>query len=411
MTTRRRPRIGLALAGGGPLGAVYELGVLSALAESLQGIDLNELDVYVGVSAGGFIAAGLANGVSARKLTAMFVESETADEPLSPSILMKPALREYARRASSIPPLLLNSVWHYVSNPMSANFFESFQRLSRAIPTGVFDNASIEHFLTRLFTAPGRTNDFRELRHKLFLVATNLDTGESVAFGTPGHDDIPISAAVRASAALPGLFPPVEIGDSYFVDDALKKTLHASVALDHGAELLLCINPLVPFDSQLAASRGAPRRRKLVEDGLPVVLAQTFRALIHSRMQAGMSKYEKQYPGADVVLFEPNSDDADMFFTNMFSYSSRRRLSEHAYQKTRQELLRRYDELQPILARHGVSIRLDVLRDRDRQLLGVSRRHRRAPMQVMDATRSLEATLDQLEACLSLRRGPKKQAA
>ena len=49
MTTRRRPRIGLALAGGGPLGAVYELGVLSALAESLQGIDLNELDVYVGV--------------------------------------------------------------------------------------------------------------------------------------------------------------------------------------------------------------------------------------------------------------------------------------------------------------------------------------------------------------------------
>ena len=129
MTTRRRPRIGLALAGGGPLGAVYELGVLSALAESLQGIDLNELDVYVGVSAGGFIAAGLANGVSARKLTAMFVESETADEPLSPSILMKPALREYARRASSIPPLLLNSVWHYVSNPMSANFFESFQRL------------------------------------------------------------------------------------------------------------------------------------------------------------------------------------------------------------------------------------------------------------------------------------------
>lgn len=411
MTTRRRPRIGLALAGGGPLGAVYELGVLSALAESLQGIDLNELDVYVGVSAGGFIAAGLANGVSARKLTAMFVESETADEPLSPSILMKPALREYARRASSIPPLLLNSVWHYVSNPMSANFFESFQRLSRAIPTGVFDNASIEHFLTRLFTAPGRTNDFRELRHKLFLVATNLDTGESVAFGTPGHDDIPISAAVRASAALPGLFPPVEIGDSYFVDGALKKTLHASVALDHGAELLLCINPLVPFDSQLAASRGAPRQRKLVEDGLPVVLAQTFRALIHSRMQAGMSKYEKQYPGADVVLFEPNSDDADMFFTNMFSYSSRRRLSEHAYQKTRQELLRRYDELQPILARHGVSIRLDVLRDRDRQLLGVSRRHRRAPMQVMDATRSLEATLDQLEACLSLRRGPKKQAA
>lgn len=408
---RTTPRLGLALAGGGPLGAVYELGVLSALAEALEGVDFNELDVYVGVSAGGFIAAGLANGLSPRKLTAMFVESESADEPMSPSLLMKPALREYARRAASLPPLLLNALWHYISSPLSANFFESFQRLSRAIPTGVFDNASIEHFLERLFTAPGRSNDFRELRHKLFLVATNLDTGESVAFGAPGNDDVPISTAVRASAALPGLFPPVEIGDSCYVDGALKKTLHASVALDHGARLLLCINPLVPFDSQRAASRGAPRRRKLVEDGLPVVLAQTFRALIHSRMQAGMSNYEREYPDADVVLFEPNSDDADMFFTNMFSYSSRRHLSEHAYQKTRQELLRRYGELQPILARHGVGIRLDVLLDPERRLLGVSRRHRRRRVQALDAVRSLEATLDQLGACLALRGGAATRAA
>jgi len=54
-----RPRIGLALAGGGPLGAIYEIGALAALSESLRGIDLNDADVYVGVSAGGFIAAGL----------------------------------------------------------------------------------------------------------------------------------------------------------------------------------------------------------------------------------------------------------------------------------------------------------------------------------------------------------------
>jgi NTE family protein len=40
-----RPRVGLALAGGGPLGGIYEIGALLALAESLDGIDLNELDV------------------------------------------------------------------------------------------------------------------------------------------------------------------------------------------------------------------------------------------------------------------------------------------------------------------------------------------------------------------------------
>ena len=51
--TRRvpvRPRIGLALAGGGPLGGIYEIGALLALADSLEGLDLNDLDVYVGVS-------------------------------------------------------------------------------------------------------------------------------------------------------------------------------------------------------------------------------------------------------------------------------------------------------------------------------------------------------------------------
>ena len=187
--------------------------------------------------------------------------------------------------------------------------------------------------------------------------------------------------------------------------------MHASVALDHGAKLLLCVNPLVPFDAQLAARRGSPRDHKLVEGGLPVVLAQTFRAIIHSRMQIGMSKYENQYRGADVVLFEPNRDDADMFFTNMFSYSSRRRLSEHAYQKTREELLRRYDELQPILERHGVSIRLDVLRDPTRRLLGVSRRQRRPVSQAMNAMRKLESTLSDLEAAIEKRLRLAKRAA
>lgn len=403
MANNSKPRIGLALAGGGPLGAVYELGALSALAEALEGIDFNALDVYVGVSAGGFIVAGLANGLSPRKLAALFVENEASDEPLSPSILLKPAFREYARRAASVPPLLLNSIWHYVSNPLSANFFESFQRLSRAIPTGIFNNAGIDEYLTRLFSAPGRTNDFRALPHKLFLIATDLDTGASVAFGGPGFDHVPISTAVRASAALPGLFPPVEIEHRCFVDGALKKTLHASVALEHGAKLLLCINPLVPFDSQLAANRGAPRDSKLVEGGLPVVLAQTFRAIIHSRMQVGMSKYDSEYRDADVVLFEPNRDDADMFFTNMFSYASRHRLSEHAYQKTREELLRRYDELQPVLERHGVSIRLDVLRDPNRRLLGVDRRRRRPASQTLAALRELADTLAELDALIGRR--------
>lgn len=70
---RARPSgIGIALAGGGPLGGIYEIGALAALADSLEGINLNELGIYVGVSSGSFVAAGLANGITPLEMVHMF---------------------------------------------------------------------------------------------------------------------------------------------------------------------------------------------------------------------------------------------------------------------------------------------------------------------------------------------------
>jgi NTE family protein len=199
---------------------------------------------------------------------------------------------------------------------------------------------------------------------------------------------------------LPGLFPPVRIGERYFVDGALIKTLHASVALQQGAELLICINPLVPFDSRLAAKRPLHENRTwapehLVDGGLPVVLAQTFRAIIHSRMRTGMDRYRHEFQGRDVVLFEPTRDDADMFFTNVFSYRGRSRLCEHAYQRTRSDLYRRRHELRPIFARHGIELNLGVLKDHSRSLLS----HKRRPDLATSAS-ALDASLRDLEVWL-----------
>jgi predicted acylesterase/phospholipase RssA len=222
-----------------------------------------------------------------------------------------------------------------------------------------------------VFEQPGRTNDFRQLRHKLFIVATELDTGVAVEFGAKGIEYVPISRAVQASAALPGLFPPVEIEGRYFVDGALRKTLHASVALDQNIDLLLCVNPLVPYDAtpQAKARAREYRMTNLVDGGLPVVLSQTFRAIIHSRLDAGMERYSTAYPASDIVLLQPKQTDADMFFTNMFSYSGRRLLCEHAYQRTREELLARRRTLAPKLARHGITLDTDALRDPDAKLV------------------------------------------
>jgi NTE family protein len=393
-------RIGIALAGGGPLGGIYEIGASVALAEAIKGLDFNHADIFVGVSSGSLVAAAFANGIAPEKLARILIDND-ADEFFDPEMLLKPAFGEYFNRARSVPQLLFSAAQNYLADPLHHGLFESFQRLSRAIPTGLFDSSGIDRVMRDLFSRRGRTNDFRKLKHRLFLVATDLDSGESVAFGSPGHDDIPISVAVQASTALPGLFPPVKIGDHYYVDGALIKTLHASVALKDGAELVLCINPLVPFDAELAARRNAREREALNDGGLPVVLSQTFRAIIHSRMRAGMDRYKHQYSDADVVLFEPSRDDAEMFFTNVFSYRDRRRLCEHAYQRTRIDLYRRRHELRPILERHGLGLDLAILKDHRRSLLAPTRH--RAKVSLEKTARALDASLDELQLWLESR--------
>ena len=362
----RGPRIGLALAGGGPLGVVYEMGALLALEESLEGIDFHHLHAYVGVSAGAVVACVLANHITADQTVRIVVCNDFPEHALDPAIFLTPAFREYSHRLALVPKLIWHAIARFVQNPLDIGFIESFVSLSRAIPTGIFDNEPIHEFLSRLFNTGGRTNDFRKLDNHLYIVAVDLDTGMAVKFGAEGYDHVPISKAVQASAALPGFYPPVAIDGRYYADGVLKKTLHASVALEAGCDLVICINPIVPFDANLAKQRGKHKHDTLVEGGAPVVLAQTFRSLIYSRMKVGMGKYDTQFENADIILFEPNRDDSDMFFANVFSFSNRRKVCEHAYQTTRNDLLERRHQLEPILARHGVRLRMDLLEDKTR---------------------------------------------
>jgi len=387
-----RPRIALALAGGGPLGAIYEIGALCALSECLSGLDFNDLDHYVGVSAGGFIAAGLANGLTPRQLCEAFIEDRPTEENFDPSWLMKPAWQEIGERALRLPGLMGSALWAWgIQGKPLAHVVE---RLGAALPTGVLDNEDIHRKIEQLFTREGRTNDFRRLRARLTLVATELDTGDAAPFGRPGWDHVPISRAVQASAALPGLFPPVQIDGKHYVDGALKKTLHATVALDEGMDLLLCLNPLVPFhaDPQVRQRHRIP---SLVEGGLPTVMSQTFRSMIHSRLELGFKHYERAYPETDIVLFEPDQRDAELFFANTFSYRQRRELAEHAYQQTRHALRARLHELTPTLKRHGVTLNRESILASGKHLLPASKRARDESS--MHALERLHTTLDELQ--------------
>jgi NTE family protein len=393
--THRRPRIALALAGGGPLGAIYEIGALCALDESLDGLDLSRLDHYIGVSAGGFIAAALANGMKPREICASFIEGKGEGlDVFDPAWLLQPAWGELARRAAMVPALATSAMWRATIGRRSVS--HALEHLGRSLPTGILSNDQVHSQLARVFSREGRTNDFRKLRTRLTLVATDLDTGEAAPFGRPGWDDVPISKAVQASCALPGLFPPVQIGEHHYVDGALKKTMHASVALDDGVDLLLCLNPLVPFNARQAAAqrvmRPGHRIPRIADAGLPAVLSQTFRSMIHSRMELGMKHYERVYPETDIVLIEPDHRDPELYLANTFGYGQRKQLTEHAYQQTRAMLRARRGGLAPKLAQHGITMATEVLGEVHRHLIAP----KKPPTRVGRAIAKLEATLDEL---------------
>jgi len=391
---RSKPRMGLALAGGGPLAAVYEIGALAALAEAIEGLDLNEADIYVGVSAGAIIAAGLANGITPHQMCRLFIESdiEAADGAMlfKPKTLLRPALAEFRRRLRRAPGLVTGSLFHYARN--RASLASSFERMKEVLPAGFFTGDAIGNFLKATFARAGRTNDFRKLANKLVIVATDLDTGKAVRFGGPGWDNVPISTAVQASAAVPGLFPPVVIGGHYFVDGALRKTMHASIALEEGVDLLLCVNPIVPYNARFR--RGS---RKLAKGGLLDVLSQTLRSILHSRLETGLASYQLSYPDVDILLFQPSEDDAELFFTNIFSYNNRRRMCEQAYQNTRLMLWQQRAELGPKLERHGMRLKLPVLQDTSLRLVS-----HKPPRKALGR---LELALDDLERYIKVANG------
>jgi NTE family protein len=400
-----RSKIGLALAAGAPEGAIYEIGALRAIDEALDGLDLNDLHVYVGVSAGAFLTANLANNLTTAQMCRAIVSTEPGEHPFVPETFFTPAVRELLQRTLTVPRLLAESVWDWISRPGDRTLLESLTRLSHALPVGVFDNEPIRSYLEKIYSIKGRTDDFRKLGKRLVVVATDLDSGQAARFGEPGLDHVPISRAVQASGALPGLYPPVEIEGRHYVDGVLLKTLHASVALEAGADLVICVNPIVPVDTVRAVEAGLMRRDKLIDEGLPTVLSQTFRTIVHSRLEVGMASYETKFKGADVVLLEPKRDDYLMFFTNIFGFAERLAVCEYAYKATRRDLLARYDELAPVLARHGVTLRRDVLEDETRDVwegvgLGSVVKRKRGRL-IVDPKESGEATVRRLDDALA----------
>ncbi len=358
---RRRSKSALVLGGGGFTGAVYEIGALRALDLLSVNRTVNQFDVYVGTSAGAFVAAMTANGITPEEM--MRVVNRQAPTPfrdLDLGTVLRPNVVDFARSAVALPFRTLRLARLLAGQLGQHSMMDLMLGLAEGLPSGLYSAAGIESYVRSVLGDPGRSDQFGGLDAELYLAATDLDTCERVVFGPEGEwSDVPISTAVAASAALPMVYKPVRVRDRELVDGGIVSTTNLDIAVDAGAKLIIVVNPLVPYvnDLQDTVTTLRGRRPKHVSDmGFAQVGYQAFKLLAYQRLHEMARQWEDRYPGVDIVLIEPEPDDALMFQTSVMDFRSRVEIARHGFESVTLRLASQYDQLKEVCDRHGIEI-------------------------------------------------------
>ncbi len=381
---RKRSKTALVLGGGGFTGGVYEIGALRALDLLAVNQTVNEFDIYVGTSAGAFISSLTANGVTPEEM--MRVLNRDLASPLRDidlKMLLRPNYRGIITRGAQFPFRMAGLARSLVGNLGETSAVDLLMGLASALPNGFYSGDGIARYVEEALTDPDRTNDFRLLERELYLTATDLDTTERIVLGEGEWADVPISEAVAASGALPGVYEPVRIGDREFIDGGIRSTTNVDVAVERGAKFIVVINPIVPyvndFSKRIPTITG-DRARRVSDMGMGAIANQSFRALSHDRLHRAVRDWEADFPGVDIILIEPELDDELMFGTPILDYGNRLEIAKHGFESVTLKLARDYDRYKAIAERHGIEISARRVRhvldqvERDRGRLSAWRR-------------------------------------
>jgi len=359
-TRRKKPsKTALVLGGGGFTGGVYEIGALRALDLLAVNSTVNNFDVYVGTSAGSFVASMLANGVTPEEMMQVINSDDSMGlEDLDLNKVLKPNYLGFLSKGAALPLRTLELLRSLVRiGEFSA--MDIGVGLAEALPTGLYSGSGLSDYVEEALTTDGRVNDFRLIDPELYLTATDLDTCERIVFGEDGWSDVPISKAVECSTCLPIVYKPVDLKGRQFVDGGIRSTTNVDIAVEKGAKFIVVVNPLVPYvnDFEKTIPTVFGRRVRRVSDmGLPAIANQTFRLIAHQRLHQAVEQWQEKYPGVDIVLLEPEPNDELMFGTPIMDYSRRLQIARHGFESVTATLAQDYDRYKEIAEKHGLEI-------------------------------------------------------
>lgn len=399
---KKDPKIALVLAGGAITGGAFKTGGLKALDDFLVNRKTTELDTYVGLSAGAVLAAALAAGVSpAEMIKSLDGKSEELTR-FQAVDFYSPNVREFVERPLEytmalvlfLPGLLgdmlrgtprvLDEVRRrlrkYMNRPRRSQLLDLLVPITEALqnrrlfpsaldylPTGFFDNSSIERYIRRNYERSGLSNDFRLLyrrtKRELYIGAMNLDTAERAVFGHDEDASATISEAVQASTALPGFYKPARIRGVDYVDGGVRRTANIDVAVEHGADLIICYNPFRPFSNRVRLRLDRTTGKyisdgdRLADSGILTILNQVLRTLLHSRLQYGLRQYQDDpnFRG-DIIVIEPKETDRHFFQLSAMAYWQRLHAAQLGYVSVSESIDQNYELIKPILERYGLTM-------------------------------------------------------
>jgi NTE family protein len=353
---RQRSKSALVLGGGGFTGGVYEIGALRAFDLLSVNRTVNQFDVYVGTSAGSFVAAAVANGVTPEEMMRVIVQQVPTPFPdARVSSLLKPNYSEFLTKGLMMPLRLVQLMRTLIKDLGQVSAVDLAIGLAGALPAGLYSGEGIERYVRRILSDPDRTDDFRLLANELYIAATDLDNCERIVFGSSEWRDVPISTAVSASSALPIIYKPVKVRDRELVDGGIVSTTNLDIAVGAGAKFIVVVNPLVPYINDNPTLAGGQARR-ISDMGFPHIGYQAFKLLAHQRLHEVARRWEERYPGVDIILIEPDSDDELMFQTSVMNFTSRVDIARHGFQSVTLKLAQDYPRFKRICARHGIEI-------------------------------------------------------